>query len=129
MSTAKLGIVGLLLLGACVVAGFFLWSAPADASKQDEARLDAVELRVQATERSLEETEDRLTAMLDAYSSTADKIVALEKRMKGDRLVRQCLKEVGQQAQGMSVEYGYAQPDQRLSAPCSAFVFEGLGTD
>jgi len=129
MSTVKLGIAGFLSLLACVVAGFFFWSSSADSSRQGDARIAAMEVRIEATERSMEENQERLSEMQESYSSTADKIVALQKQMQGNRLVRQCLKEVGQQAQGMSVDYGYAQPDQRLSAPCSAFVFQGLDGD
>ena len=129
MSRAKLVIAASILsLVACVVGGLFLWSASAsadsDALDATDARYDAIEAKLQATDDLLEATEERLSSLQESYESSDGKVLALEKQMKSGRIVRQCLKEVGQQAQGMSVEYGYASPYQRLSAPCSSFVFD-----
>ena len=125
MSKATMILAALLLSLVASVVGGFVWSASADseASREGDARLTAMTTELRATEELLAETEERLSEMEESASSTAATLVVVEKRLNGARLVRQCLKEVAQQAQGMSVEYGYASPDQRLSAPCSRFVY------
>jgi hypothetical protein len=111
--------------GAIVVTGAS-WNAAQ--SETDPTAPLRQELQLQSSD--LKAATKRVDVLEAALEKADKRIVVLVKQSKADEIMRQCVKEFGNQAQGMSVEYGYAAPDTALSAPCQEYLWgDDVGHD
>ncbi len=111
--------VALVLSTGAIVATGALWNTAQ--SETDPVAPLRSDLRSAATD--LDEAKKRIGVLEEALAGADERIAKLVKQDQEDEMLRQCAREFGQQAQGMTVQYGYASPDYSLSAPCTDWLY------